>query len=280
MRKFDFLNYSEVLNDETKLEVLKNYDFNPLVTDFAVLLGVYPEHSLNLKKRTAYFWITNILEDNPNLIWQVENNHKKLSKYLDNKTGLLLSFSMNDLDRKDYNIYYKNDIYEIISFGYYPQDLTNNYLSPILERLYQKEYLKETGNSYKTIEDSNTFIHKEYIYLGYKYIRYTPKKDSNNVLSNGDNIIKDRPYWLNVRPLFWIVDRKDNKAIATKILFNIGINEKDITNTGLNINNIHRFIDESFAKEIIQNKKEYDYEIINQYGYNDYLLKTKKLLKK
>lgn len=169
-----------------------------------------------------------------------------------------------------------NEILEI-EFGEYPQQAVPSSLEKILEKMYIFEYveelykiyniknLKKTNKEYKIkyVEENNQFISvPEYEYNGKKYVRVevtsSSQLDYNGEvkLSNKETYHRGDYVWLEVQPVKWLVDAKENFAITKNIIIaGIPINEKYLKyNFSKSI--LKKFMDIYFSEDIIPTKIE------------------------
>ena len=139
---------------------------------------------------------------------------------------------------------YRNTVKAIINFGpikieygYYPQSGPSQNIQVRLESDYQNNKLKSTGNKY-TSPKNNKIQYSEYELDGHRYIRYYDEFCTS---------------WIEVQPIKWLVDEKNQVMLTEDIVFagvqfeESGEYKDDFENT-----TIKRFIDNVFAKEILQ----------------------------
>ena len=157
----------------------------------------------------------------------------------------------------------QNGILEV-EYGEYPQDIVSEDFSITLERAYLNNEMKTTGKSYTTdsvrISESSTSFqarsHTEYQYNGKKYIRFVGDSNcSREVLSDGRKIQNGSPYWVEVKPIKWMIDEIANIALSKKIIFS-GVLFKfgGVYNSDFDRTVIKEFMDRHFSKDIIPSK--------------------------
>ena len=156
----------------------------------------------------------------------------------------------------------RNGILEV-EYGEYPQDIVSEDFARTLERAYSIGTINQTGKSYTTdsvkYEDYHIPFrprtHIEYEYNGKKYIRIIGDSNcSGEGLSDGSVIQKDSPYWVEVKPIKWMINEKTNTSLCKKIIFSgVRFNGEsykgDFDNT-----EIKKFMDNYFSKDIIPSK--------------------------
>ena len=152
-------------------------------------------------------------------------------------------------------------------FGDYPQDVVSQKEAEILETLFSNNELEFTDRKF-SINNENISKENSYdsiFYLGEldefelngkKFVRVLPKV--NNIFKNGEIIKKDKPVWIEVKPIKWLADKEDGIAISEKILF-----------SGVGAVCLQSFFQNCFIDEILQNKffklKRVDQDFLTQY---------------
>ncbi len=149
-----------------------------------------------------------------------------------------------------------------VEFGEYPQTVVTDILSNSLENVYQQGVLqivqKYTTDSVNYSDYDTDLQIREfsvYEYIGEKYIRFLGDQNaSGETLSNGAQVEIGKPYWVKVEPIRWLVDERNDFAIAKKILF-AGVQFNHIRNYMGDFlqTTIKKFMNQFFAKEIIIN---------------------------
>ena len=154
-----------------------------------------------------------------------------------------------------------------IEYGEYPQTIVSENISYLLERAYLHRTLKRTGKSYTTdsvnYSDINVGFkarsHIEYEYNGKKYIRFVG--DSNckgEKLSDGRKVKEGEAYWVEVEPIKWLVDEKNNIAVTKKIIFSgVQFNNKRNYTGDFDRTEIKNFMDKCFLREIVNCRVNY-----------------------
>ena len=148
-----------------------------------------------------------------------------------------------------------------VEYGEYPQSIVSEDFSRTLERAYSNGTINQTNKKYTTdsvcYEDTDTPFkartHIEYEYNGKKYIRFVA--DSNckgEILSDGRTIQEGSPYWVEVKPIKWMIDERTNIDLSKYLIFSgVQFNkernyEGDFENT-----DIYNFMKTYFSKDII-----------------------------
>lgn len=152
----------------------------------------------------------------------------------------------------------KNGI-RIVEYGEYPQTLANEEISAKLEEQYQADTLARTGKEYhygafhgeELVGPSFT----EYEFGGERYVRcsQTVFDFEDRVLSSGEEV-KDKPYWVQVNPVEWLVD-PSGTWVSKKCLF-AGVKSGLLTIAFFERTDMKRYLDKFFAKDIEPSKKQ------------------------
>ena len=282
-----FLTKEQVEN----LEILKKYGIKAAITDFAILLGgfvsseYYTSEGNTRKDRTGWWWTKS--SDGFNCAHAVFTDGDSICSYVcKHNGGARPALPYSSIQSISSNGVRGASGIKEIEYGEYPQTIVDENYSRELEIAYNHGSLRTTGKNYTT--DSYHYLqigpsfsartHTEYEYNGSKYIRFVG--DSNcdgKILSNGIKVEIDKPYWVKVEPVVWLVDEKEDIALSKKIIASgVQFNKRsdyqgDFSKTDIKwfmdtylsndlINGLN--IDLSLAKEIEENK------ILNPYGFD------------
>ena len=291
MSNMTLLEEAQILGDN-QLEIFKKYGTKCAVTDFYILLGGYvANHEYtcegNLLTDRTGCYLTKTFDGKSAVVdydtlgsghfYSVnrrESGGRPVLPYSSIKSrGSKLKIDFNGI--------------KVMQYGEYPQTVITDPLSSELEHNYQRKDCANhllTGKSYIVDGIKNDVLgepfkvrrNDEYCYNGIKCIRFLG--DSNSVgekLSNGVEIEEGKPYWVKVEPIEWMVDEKDDIAVAKRVLF-AGIqfqNDKNYKGD-FEKTDIKKFIDNYFSKEIIEGlNQEYSNE-------QNSIEETKKIIRK
>jgi len=275
MEDITFLSVEEIKQSK----ILKKYGKKCSITDFSILLGgyvsscEYTDEGNSQKERVGWWWTkSSDVYDGARVVNELGS---RSWYYVDTRHGgarpalpyLLISSISSNVVRG------KNGILEV-EYGEYPQTIVSKDLSVVLEKLYQNEELTKTGKSYTT-DSTNIYAdtpfraieHIEYEYNGKKYIRILGGSNSQNrELSDGRTIKYGEPYWVEVEPIKWMIDEKNDVALSKYILFS-GVqfnNERNYTGN-FKETDIYKFLVNHFIKDIVPSKfKNKEYKNINK----------------
>lgn len=147
----------------------------------------------------------------------------------------------------------------VAEYGEYPQTVANKDISVILEKSYLNGLIHKTGKNY-TFDSYGFAVYNtsfnavpfsEYKIGGRRYIRIPGQPaDSDSKLSNGEQVTAGKPYWVEVQPIEWLMD-KSGTMVAKKCLF-AGIQfDKKISYDGdFSKTFMKHYLDTYFAKEM------------------------------
>jgi len=164
---------------------------------------------------------------------------------------------------------------EEVEYGEYPQYAPDKSIQKILESEYQNRNLQTTGKKYTFDKTEITnypqtfqaITYDEYEYSGKKYIRvkiinptdlsiYLEYSSTNFILSNGQTYKLGDHVWIEVSPIKWLIDDK-NQILISKIglLSGIRFNPPDKEYNGdFQTTEMKEYLDKYMSKEIIPSK--------------------------
>ncbi len=147
----------------------------------------------------------------------------------------------------------------VAEYGEYPQTVADERTSERLERLHSSRSLRPTGKNYTFdsvgLTDYDTPFkatsYPEYEMDGKRYIRVPGRPaDSDSKLSTGEQVKEGKPYWVEVQPIEWLMDRSGT-MVAKKCLFaGIQFDTKDSYDGDFSKTSMKRYLDTYFAKEM------------------------------
>lgn len=114
-----------------------------------------------------------------------------------------------------------------------------------------KKYIFDAYNPKGTQGD---FYPSECFELEYKDKRYIlvegRSADEHSVLSDGKNVITGSPYWVEVRPIEWLMDESGWWVAKEALFSNIRFNPPSFDNSNFNNTEIKRYLDNYFVPEM------------------------------
>lgn len=261
---FTFLTEEEIFG-KNKLDVIRKYGTKCTITDFAILLGGgQSKLAVELEKikgilsgnwwtRTSYGTdIPIIIDEGGYCDFEFPYNRgcgaRPVLSY-----SKIASFCSN-------KVFEENGILEV-EFGEYPRTIVSKKNARTLENAFLNITTNQTGKCYTTDSIKNQDIntpfkprtHIEYEYNGQKYIRFVADSEcAEKELSDGRIIKEGEVYWIKVEPIKWMIDEKEDKAIAKEILFSgIYFDKKYKYKGNFDETFIKKFMNIYFAKDII-----------------------------
>ena len=273
MNDFTFLETEQILG-EKKLSIIEKIGPEAGITDYAILLGgpVFQDYTIannSLENRKGVYWTKSADLNSSYTALAINANGKVYWGSVTRRyPGIRLAYNFS----KEKEFILKNSkrnkdgILEIF-LGVSPERAVQKSSNEELERKYQRNLLKKTGNKYtadlRSIDNNESVFekceYKEYEYAGKRYVRVIANshyKDSLFTLSNKEFYKNGDIVWVEVNPIKWIIDEKEEIMITEKIIsagiqFNqIGNYKGDFENT-----DIKKFIDNYLSKEIFQTKE-------------------------
>ncbi len=282
----------EELNRVSQSEGFKTNLLSAKLTDFSILLGAssFGENRTGiywLKNETENK--APIVYHNGEIIDSEINIYSTRDR---GARPVLYTSSLNEILTRESKIKIENPSQPTkIEYGFYPQDAISKELSEELEQKYALKKLEETGNTYTTdsrrkddyFHSFTPQIYKEYQYQGKRLIRVKANTNSLNrlqinwqedkitgkkyitfikdtkeekyfTLSNQEKYQDGDNVWIEVKPVTWFLNRKENKLIAEKILFSgIQFNMENYYNGIFKETNIHNFMNNIFLHDLLQN---------------------------
>ena len=267
MNDFTFLTEKQVFGDN-RLEIFEKYGTKCAITDFSILLGggVSEDEFIkglpSLKNRSCAWWTrtpasfgsVNVVDEDGS-----RYNYGISTRDIGARPAIPYSSIKSKCSNKSIN---NHGILEV-EYGEYPQTVVLDDVAKVLESEYSKGTLKKTGKSYTTDSTNigNNYsgfqptTHIEYEYNGKKYIRFVVKENSSRVtLSNRREKRHIDVCWIEVEPIKWLIDEKNDIALSKNVIF-AGVKFEHHINNTFQIDfydtNIKKFMDNYFSKEII-----------------------------
>lgn len=262
MRDFTFLTEKQAYGDN-KLEILKKYKNACEITDFATLCTGKALECEDDVYYTDWSWWT---KDFSNLFATViSKDGKKFERYMNDKRyGGRPAISFSSIKSMCNNIKRNSEGILEAEYGNYPQQVVDDKTAEKLEKTYRDSKLKRTGNSYgykpywflkwRTQEmNFEWFQLEEYEYGGKRYVRMFADSYDNSInkLSNNQIPKSWEMVWLEVSPIKWLVDEKEDIALSEKIIFSGAAFHEHGRPSSFMTSDIKVFMDECFSKDII-----------------------------
>lgn len=261
MSDLTFLTYEQVFGED-KLDMIRKH--GPLcgATDFAILLGCQTNYFK--KYKTSDWWTKSAMDGS---VSAIDRLGSKIFCDPDNSfvgARPVLPYHLIADKSLDSGVDFLG--IKRVEYGEYPQNIANNYVSSKLEELYNCCNLRKTGKSYNIYfthpyswspsNKSRLDSYPEYEYDGNRYIRVKYEASPNRQqLSNGSLSERGCYYWVEVKPIVWLVDEDRDLAVSDMILF-AGVRYKKSESYDGRFENtdIKWFMDEYFAHDMMIDK--------------------------
>ena len=271
MLDFTFLTIKQIFGtySEDKLGIIEKIGMKAAMTDFAILLGGTVDSFYNgieinpLEKIKGYYWTRS--SDGNNKAYIIGYRGISSGACVDDRDiGIRPALPYSSIRNISLNEERENGILEV-EYGEYPQKAVSKGLQDKLERAYEQSSIKKTGKTYTTYPRKYDEYNKEFraqIIEEYsfddekKYVRVKANSyfddDSSFGLSNGERYRSGDYVWVEVKPIKWLIDEKNDIALSKRVLFAGVPFQYDGNYTGdFRTTTIKQFMDNSFSKEIL-----------------------------
>ena len=242
--------YSSKLCD-CRLDVIKKYGSSINITDLVRV--TYDNSSSDFRNRNGYYYTKS-----DDLFFRIitvdDYGQKSECDGLNNDCAI-----RPVLISKEVYSALSNDADEVI-YGEYPQYAPKKDMQEELEIMYNKKNLIETGKIY-TFNDNETYhaetfvpvSYSEYIYKNKKYIRFRVINSIGDTLSNGIFYELGDYVWIEVMPVHWYIDKKEEILVAKEgLLSGVPYVGKKIAYDGkFNKTELYKYINTYMVKDLI-----------------------------
>lgn len=281
---FTFLTKDQIWDDwDDALDVMKRYGTKAALTDLTVILGGYisngnyESNGHTSEGDPSGDWWSQSARDNPfgtgSDVFCVDSyGGCPMTNPQYRNVSARPALSPSEASKISPSITRTINGISVAEYGEYPQTVVDKRTSKKLEKLHKSKSLSQTGKNYTFdsvgLCDYDTSFkaksYQEYEMDGKRYIRI-PGRPTNgdNVLSTGEQVKAGKPYWVEVQPIEWLID-KGGTMVAKKCLFaGIQFDTKSAYNFPRTF--MKHYLDTYFAKEIepservadrVENKKE------------------------
>lgn len=263
---FTFLTEDQIWGDDA-LDVMKKYGTKVAPTDLTVILGGYLTDGDNRTSEgdlTGASWTASLRSLRGR--GRVRCAHEEGEKDMAGQKGRWIS-ARPALPQKEASKIIMKNIHEGVNgvqigeYGEYPQTVADERTGNKLESLYESGSLRPTGKNYTFdsvgLTDFDTpfkaTAYPEYELDGKRYIRVLgrPYADDDAIkLSTGERVEAGKPYWVEVQPIEWLMDRSGT-MVAKKCLFTgIQFDTKSSYDGDFSKTFMKHYLDTYFAKEM------------------------------
>ena len=259
MNDFTFITGKDVFGDDDQvLEIFKVAGTKSPLTDYSIILGAYydPESKLNY----GSYWTKSTVSSNKNVIIVDEEGYSATFSICLRDIGTRVVYNLPENIEKELtkNLDTTTEHIFQVKYGYYPQSALNRLEQKNLDNMLKQGKLQLTNNCYtadsrKDGEDDEIFApitFKEYKLEDKRLIKAVANTALYNGFKskykNGDSI------WVNVEPVYWLLDTKKHQMISEKVLF-AGVQFADNPSfTKFEETRIYQFLNTCFARELVQ----------------------------
>ena len=259
MNDFTFITGEDVFgNDDQVLEIFKVAGTESPLTDYSIIIGAYydPESKLNY----GSYWTKSTASSDKNVIIVDEEGYSATYSISLRDIGARVVYNLPENIEKELtkNLDTTTEHIFQVKYGYYPQSALNRLEQKNLDNMLKQGKLQLTNNCYtadsrKDGEDDEIFApitFKEYKLEDKRLIKAVANTALYNGFKskykNGDSI------WVNVEPVYWLLDTKKHQMISEKVLF-AGVQFADNPSfTKFEETRIYQFLNTCFARELVQ----------------------------
>ena len=259
MNDFTFITGEDVFgNDDQVLEIFKVAGTESPLTDYSIIIGAYydPESKLNY----GSYWTKSTASSDKNVIIVDEEGYSATYSISLRDIGARVVYNLPENIEKELtkNLDTTTEHIFQVKYGYYPQSALNGLEQEKLDNMLKQGKLQLTNNYY-TADSRKEFEYEEiFAPITFKEYKLEDKRLIKVVVNtglyngfkskykNGDSI------WVNVEPVYWLLDSKKHQMISEKILF-AGVQFADNSNfTKFEETRIYQFLNTCFARELVQ----------------------------
>ena len=259
MNDFTFITGEDVFgNDDQVLEIFKVAGTESPLTDYSIIIGAYydPESKLNY----GSYWTKSTASNDKNVIIVDEEGYSATYSISLRDIGARVVYNLPENIEKELtkNLDTTTEHIFQVKYGYYPQSALNGLEQEKLDNMLKQGKLQLTNNYY-TADSRKEFEYEEiFAPITFKEYKLEDKRLIKVVVNtglyngfkskykNGDSI------WVNVEPVYWLLDTKKHQMISEKILF-AGVQFADNSNfTKFEETRIYQFLNTCFARELVQ----------------------------
>ena len=259
MNDFTFITGEDVFGDDDQvLEIFKVAGTKSPLTDYSIILGAYydPESKLSY----GSYWTKSTVSSDKNVIIVDEEGYSATYSICLRDIGARVVYNLPENIEKELtkNLDTTTEHIFQVKYGYYPQSALNRLEQKNLDNMLKQGKLQLTNNCYtadsrKDGEDDEIFApitFKEYKLEDKRLIKAVANTALYNGFKskykNGDSI------WVNVEPVYWLLDTKKHQMISEKVLF-AGVQFADNPSfTKFEETRIYQFLNTCFARELVQ----------------------------
>ena len=246
MKNVTLLTKEQVENSD----LLHNFNLSAPTTDLYILQKGYVDQY----KRGEY-WTQTKRPEHVDGVFRVIHNDTLNGHYSANNRlpGIRPIMPLSEILKENPKVNVEYGGIETLEYGEYPQNIVDESLEEELETLYQQKKLNKTNKKYTHMLKNKNEKYQEYEYKENKYIRIEKANVYDRIYKNyNKELINRKTYWLEVKPLEWVIDRDQEIAISKYIISSM-LFSRDNDNNYEN-SDIKKYLENNFLKEIQQGK--------------------------
>ncbi len=209
-----FLLRLDQIKGDNCLSILKKMGYSADYTDFALLLG----------GKNGKWWTMTPGSYGPIAIGR--NNYSRCEPSWESQVGVRPVVKYSAITQFCKNKRQNASGVTEVEFGEYPSTIVDDNDNDSLIALYYTNKIPLTGKGYRIANpivgygQTNVKTYPEFDYKGEKIIEITSSTiETDDLLTNGNNVRPGYPYFLKVEPIVWLVDEEADLAIAKNIVF-------------------------------------------------------------
>ena len=265
MPEFTFLTEEQIWGDDA-LNVIKNYGKKVAPTDLTVILGGYMTAGGNRTSEddlTCSSWSASS-HKNEDVRCVFYEGDEGWTDTQERRISARPALPPSEASKISPSEERAIDGIRVAEYGEYPQTVADERTSRKLERLHDSRSLRPTGKNYTFdsvgLKDYDTPFKatsfSEYEMDGKRYIRVPGRPaDGDSKLSTGEQVKVEKPYWVEVQPIEWLMDRSGT-MVAKKCLFaGIQFDTKSSYDGDFSKTSMKHYLDTYFAKEMEPSKE-------------------------
>ena len=263
MNDFTFITGEDAFGDDNQaLEIFKVAGTKSPLTDYSIILGAY--YDSESKLNYGPYWTKSTVSSNKNVIIVDEEGYSATYGICLRDKGARVVYNLPENIEKELtkNLDTTTEHIFQVKYGYYPQSALNGLEQKNLDNMLMHGKLQLTNNYYTA--DSRKEVEYDEIFAPITFQEYKLedkrliKAVANPALYNG---VKSKykngdSIWVNVKPVYWLLDTKRHQMISEKLLF-AGVQFADNSNfTKFEETRIYQFLNTCFARELTQGLSE------------------------
>ena len=209
-----FLLRLDQIKGDNCLSIFKKMGYSANYTDFAFLLG----------GKNGEWWTMTPDFYGPIAIGR--NNYSKCAASWDSRIGVRPAIKYSTIAQYCKNKTQNASGVTEVEFGEYPSTVVDDNDNDSLIASYYANRIPLTGKVYRianpVVGYGQTYVktYPEFDYKGEKIIEITSSTiETDDLLTNGNNVRRGYPYFLKIEPIVWLVDEEADLVISKNIVF-------------------------------------------------------------